>query len=149
VYLRLEHHLGSLWMLDRDERRPYLRKKLHKAIAEGSEVLDTWRRSIAKGVYSALRRPVPPALEEVRNAVNEAVARYRPRPYDGRITLFRARRHAPGTADHPDLGWGAIARGGVEIHPMPGYHGAMISEPRVRFLIPTLRECLERAAGAG
>jgi thioesterase domain-containing protein len=147
VYLRLEHHAGSVRMLARDERAAYLRSKLNKAIEEGSEALGALRRSLERGVLTRIHRPLPADLEEMRNVVNEAVARYRPRPYDGRITLFRAHRQAPGTGPDPTLGWGSIARGGVAIHPMPGYHAAMISEPRVRVLVPMLRECLRRAAG--
>jgi len=147
--LRLEHHAGSVLALDPGERVPYLRSKLDKAFAEGSEVLGAWRRSLQRGVYARIQSRLPPDLEEMRNFVNEAVAAYRPRLYGGRVTLFRARRQAPGTRDDPTLGWGAIARGGVEIHPMPGYHAAMISEPRVRVLVPVLRECLRRASGGG
>jgi amino acid adenylation domain-containing protein len=147
VCLRLEHHAGSVQMLAPGERVAYLRSKLDKAIEEGAEALDAWRRSLERGALTWVHRPLPPELEEMRNVVNEAVARYRPHPYAGRITLFRAHRQAPGTRADPTLGWSAIARGGVEIHPMPGYHAAMISEPRVRVLAPVLRECLRRAAG--
>jgi thioesterase domain-containing protein len=148
VYLRLEHHAGSLTSLEPGERLPYAKDKISKAVEEGIEALDDYKRQIAKGVFTRIGRRLPPDLEEVRNAVNEAVARYRPLPYEGRITLFRARRQAPGTTDDPTLGWGAIAREGVEIIPMPGYHAAMISQPRVRELVPALRDALERAVAS-
>jgi thioesterase domain-containing protein len=145
TYLRLEHHVGSVTMLEPPERLPYLRDRLDKALEETREMLDEYKRRVAKGVFAWIGRQLPEELREVRNAVNEAVARYRPVPYKGRIDLFRARRQAPGTADDPTLGWGKIALEGVEIHPMPGYHAAMISEPRVRVLVPELRRCLDGA----
>jgi thioesterase domain-containing protein len=122
---------------------------MQKALEEGTEKLDAFRRRVMRGICTRIGHPLSRELDEVRNAVNEALGRYRPRSYEGRITLFRARRQAPGTGNDPTLGWGAIARGGVEIHPMPGYHAAMISEPRVRALVPELRACLDRAQRCG
>jgi thioesterase domain-containing protein len=83
-------------------------------------------------------------LEAVRNLVNEAVARYVPCAYEGASALPRA--HAPGAADDPTFGWGPIARGGLEIHAVPGYHASMISEPRVRALATELERCIARAS---
>jgi amino acid adenylation domain-containing protein len=146
AYLRLEHHAGSVMMLDPAERRPYLASKWQTAVEEAKEAFDDWRRALGRGVFTQLGRPLPPELDAVRNAVNEALARYRPRPYEGKVTLFRAHRQAPGVAEDPTLGWGSIARGGVEIVDMPGYHAAMISYPRVHVLVPELKRCIERAA---
>jgi amino acid adenylation domain-containing protein len=147
AYLRMDHHVGSVLQLEQGERIPYLRAKLRKASEEAREVADEYKRQVAKGVFARMGRPLPPELEEVRNAVNEAVARYRPSPYAGEITLFRARHQAPGTSGDPTLGWGAIARS-VVVVPMPGYHAAMISEPRVRELVPALRAQFDRARAA-
>jgi amino acid adenylation domain-containing protein len=146
AYLRVEHHVGSIFMLPTEERAAYARSKLQKALTEGGEVLETYRRHVARGVFTRIGRSIPEELEAVRNLVNEAVARYVPRAYEGRITLFRARRQAPGAADDPTLGWGPIALGGLEIHGMPGYHASMISEPRVRLLATELERCIARAS---
>jgi thioesterase domain-containing protein len=145
AYLRIEHHVGSLAHLPKHERFAYVKDKLNKVVEEGAESFDEWRREIGRGVLTRMGRAIPEDLEQVRNAVNEALMRYRPKPYSGKVTLFRARRQAPGTNNDPTLGWGAIARGGVEIIPMPGYHAAMISEPRVSVLVPELRALFERA----
>jgi amino acid adenylation domain-containing protein len=148
AYLRLEHHVGSLAMLPSGRRNAYLRDKVDKALTEAAEALDDAKRQVARGVFTRLGRPVPRDLDVVRNLVNEAIRRYIARPYEGKITLFRARRQAPGTADDPTLGWGAIARGGLAIHPMPGYHASMISEPRVGVLARELERCIDEATSS-
>jgi thioesterase domain-containing protein/acyl carrier protein len=148
AYLRLEHHAGSLAMLPSGRRGTYLRDKLDKALTEGAEAFDDAKRQVARGVFTRLGRPVPRDLDVVRNLVNEAIRRYAARPYEGKITLFRARRQAPGTANDPTLGWGAIAKGGLAIHPMPGYHASMISEPRVGVLARELERCIAEASVA-
>ena len=47
---------------------------------------------------------------------------YRPLPYPGKITLFRAADQPGGYEVEPDLGWSAFAQGGLEIHDVPGSH---------------------------
>jgi thioesterase domain-containing protein len=89
-------------------------------------------------------------LEQFRHFVHllrthtEAWRAYEPQPYPGKVTLFRARQQAHTTATEPDMGWGALAQGGVEIHEVRGDHIAMIHPPHVRGLARKLRACLER-----
>jgi thioesterase domain-containing protein len=71
-----------------------------------------------------------------------ALARFTPRPYPGRVTLFRARVR-PLLASHDAvLGWNSLARGGVEVYPLPGSHAQMFEEPHVA----TLAELLLRVS---
>ncbi|HLX07814.1 MAG TPA: hypothetical protein VKY89_08110, partial [Thermoanaerobaculia bacterium] len=76
-----------------------------------------------------------------------AAHRYRPSPYAGRLTLFRARDRADLPAEvlgDPTLGWGILAAGGVEIHEVPGNHFNLTRPPHVAALAAQLRACLER-----
>jgi amino acid adenylation domain-containing protein len=75
----------------------------------------------------------------------QALERYRPRPYDGAITLIRARTIRLSAWAAPDLGWAGLARGGLDIRMVPGAHDNILAEPRVRVLADQLRECLNRA----
>ncbi|HEX2569056.1 MAG TPA: amino acid adenylation domain-containing protein [Polyangia bacterium] len=157
VLLRLEHHAGSLILLPASDRLPYLQDKLRKARDEAAERVELLRDGIAKrrtSRHAIVRAPstagLPAAqaaeLEGAQEVMVRALTeyRFRPLPGPGKITLFRARRQPPGIAPDPWLGWGGYAEGGIEIHEVPGYHAAMISEPRVRFLAEELRRCLER-----
>ena len=49
---------------------------------------------------------------------------HRPEPYEGRIELFRASTRT--VAAPPDLGWTALAGGGLEIRELPGDHAGVI-----------------------
>jgi thioesterase domain-containing protein len=64
-----------------------------------------------------------------------AFRRYRPRPYPGRITLFRPDE----AASDPTLGWGALTPRPVEIETLPGDHVGILAEPHVRTLAEKLR----------
>jgi thioesterase domain-containing protein len=65
---------------------------------------------------------------------------YRPRLYDGRITVLRA---AAGEAPYDDLGWSAFTPFPVELRAVPGDHVTILAEPNVRVLAQTLRREIE------
>jgi thioesterase domain-containing protein len=58
--------------------------------------------------------------------------------------LFRAMERPAGIDLERDLGWGRLARGGLEIHDVPGSHATMILESHVRVLARILSDCLNR-----
>ena len=83
----------------------------------------------------------------------QAGRRYTPKPYPGRITLFRAtevdsEKVSPevyAMLQEPTLGWSKVA-GGVEIHMVPGSnHRNITREPYVRSLVEQLKGCLDKA----
>jgi amino acid adenylation domain-containing protein len=82
---------------------------------------------------------------EVYRANVEAVRRYSPRRYPGRVTLLRTR------FDDPDgdttLGWGSFAQAGVDVFEVPGTHHQMVSEPNVETVARVLRSCLAEVEG--
>ncbi len=69
-----------------------------------------------------------------------AQVRYRPRPYAGCVTLFRAADQDAADAAH---GWRDYALGGVDVHEFPGPHGRFIYEPHVGEFVATLRRCMD------
>jgi amino acid adenylation domain-containing protein len=143
LYRRIEHHLGSLMMLDPSERIAYVRQKLRKA-----KVLKWWRRSKRTAwasLYEAVGHPVSKSLPETQDSLRKAAKKYKPRPYPGIVTLFRASQQPPGVYPDSSLGWNQVTVDNLEIYEVPGYHAAIVSEPRVRFLIEPLQECLRRA----
>jgi len=77
----------------------------------------------------------------------DAVQRYRPQPYDGSVFLIRSTDDLPaGADDDPTLGWGALARGGVDVHAVPGSHDTMVQPPHVTALAACLRARLDTDA---
>ena len=96
-----------------------------------------------------------------RRTSAEAAARYSPRPYPGRVTLFRALEadpleapsHAAGrwegnNGSDPTLGWAELSAEPVESHPVPGYHAALMFEPYVQVLAERLGSCIDKAEEA-
>ncbi|MBA3767013.1 MAG: hypothetical protein H0W99_08505 [Acidobacteria bacterium] len=145
---RIGHHLGSLKMLESKNKLGYLTqkaKKLPKMIKQG---IKNKYRKIAPRFYQALGRPLPPALRKSHNVILKAYIDYKPQVYPGRVTLFRAKTQLLGIYNDPAMGWDGLAAEGVEIHELPGYHGAMMAEPRVRFLAEKLKDCLAKARAA-
>ncbi|MCP4656522.1 MAG: alpha/beta fold hydrolase, partial [bacterium] len=73
---------------------------------------------------------------------------YQPRPYAGRIILFRA---AEGLADDATgfretaLGWGGLSGVPVEVHTVPGDHITMLARENLPVLAERLQACLGKA----
>jgi amino acid adenylation domain-containing protein/non-ribosomal peptide synthase protein (TIGR01720 family) len=81
------------------------------------------------------------------------LASYQPRPYRGRITVFRAReehRVLEAMLQHPaqrepDYGWGELTAEPIEVRWVPGSHSTMIYEPHVASLAAELDAALGAA----
>ena len=126
------------------ERRQYIRSR--------SRTLRRRIRSrVWEAVYAIYRRrskPLPRVLQDVREAGYLAGKRYLAKTYRGKVTLFRADLRSLGDAAAPDMGWGRVALGGVEVREVPGDHVNMLLRPQVGLLAEHLRECIDRATGA-
>jgi surfactin family lipopeptide synthetase A len=85
-----------------------------------------------------------PTLEEVQEGIAQAMVRYRPRPYRGRVTLIRAIDPHPDMPTDPAAEWAPWVHGTLEIRNVPGDHMSMF-EVHVATLAECLRQCLEEA----
>jgi thioesterase domain-containing protein len=70
------------------------------------------------------------------------------RPYQGRVTLFRTRGHPLLCSFDPDLAWGPLVRGGVDVHVIPGSHESIFIQPNVQHLAVALERALTAAPAA-
>lgn len=111
--------------------------------------LKTARRRVRERVwdvrslpYRVSGRELPPILRRVSEINKAAHKNYKPRSYDGRVTLFTARERPIDLDLGNDLGWGQYAPGGVEVHQVPGDHLSLLKEPAVGILAEQLRACL-------
>jgi thioesterase domain-containing protein/acyl carrier protein len=77
----------------------------------------------------------------------QAVCEYVPKPYPGRLTLFRVRRQKLGNID-PRLGWGRFAQQ-VDIIPIEGDHGDIMEFGHANGLAEGITRCLSRASREG
>jgi thioesterase domain-containing protein len=82
-----------------------------------------------------------------------AIRRYRPRPYAGRVVLYRATEPSPHDTmfwqvrpDDPALGWGEYCPGGLEVVPVSGHHYSLLDPPQVEVIARHLRAALRTGA---
>jgi thioesterase domain-containing protein len=81
---------------------------------------------------------------QIQMAHGRASLAYRPRPYPGKITLFRALNQPIDYEAEPDLGWGKVAQGGVEIYDVPGDHTTVLwDDNAVQILARKVQECIQ------
>jgi thioesterase domain-containing protein len=88
---------------------------------------------------------LPKNVRDVQKSGILANKDYVPKPYPGRVTLFRAIEQPYGIYPDRTNGWGPFALGGIDIIDIPGHHGAMTFEPRVRVLANELFTRVDRA----
>jgi non-ribosomal peptide synthetase component F/thioesterase domain-containing protein/acyl carrier protein len=67
---------------------------------------------------------------------------YCPKPYSGKISLFRAMESPPGYVLDRYLGWGAIALEGIEVYKIPGHHTSLMASP---ILAKKMKNALQKA----
>jgi amino acid adenylation domain-containing protein len=110
-----------------------------------------WRRFVR---WAATKNAAPgsqaasPAQQKnaVWAATERAVRQYRPTPYAGQITLFRATdRSVTGTYGRT-LGWERLARGGTRVIDVSGSHSTVLRPGSEPPMAARLRACLEEVA---
>jgi hypothetical protein len=68
---------------------------------------------------------------------------YQPKPYDGRVVLFRTRGHPLICSYDRQMGWGGFAAKGVLVRICPGDHESILEEENVGHTAGELRAILE------
>lgn len=125
------------------QRRVYLREDL----AERLDAIIGQGRQFIYGFLKDRGRPIPKFLHRAKDVNWFAALRYEAKPYPGGLTLFRAT--TPLTSiDMPtdrELGWGPLAKAGVEVHEIPGTHREIMREPNVTILAREVSRCLVQA----
>lgn len=87
---------------------------------------------------------LPDHVQRTYDANFRAFLAYRPRPYPGRVTLFRAYAQPLLGPHGRDLGWGTLARD-LTVIDVPGSHGGLMTHPDVLDLARALRKALAEA----
>ncbi len=137
-------------------RHDLLRGDAHEQAAR----LRRYPRRMAKTVAAALRPDADGAAIQVGDIVDvsqlpdtirriyafhfDAFQRYRPSPYPGHVTVFRADGQPLFGCHERDLGWHSVARS-VSVRPVSGNHKNMLDEPQVTALARELGDALDRA----
>jgi thioesterase domain-containing protein len=105
-----------------------------------------WKKNEFQINYArATGRELPKDVQRNHKAIERALQSYVPQPYYGRIVLFRASTQPPSIVPDANLGWSALAVGGIEVIESPGTHGAMTVDPYAESLATQLEPFLSAA----
>jgi acyl transferase domain-containing protein/thioesterase domain-containing protein/acyl carrier protein len=72
---------------------------------------------------------------------DQAMLQYIPKPYSGRVAVFRPKGNFWKLED-PTLGWSGVIQEGLEVREIPAMPKGMLVEPFVRILAEELKDCL-------
>jgi thioesterase domain-containing protein len=135
---RLQRLAYRFWRMPLHEKVSFLHAKAQWL----AQSLREWRR-IGILNHQAWR------LQRLKKANIDAVHAYRPRPYAGVLTLFRACKQRTTATSDPDLGWRQLVTGAITVHEIPGDHYTMFASPHSRLLAERLQECLTHSQRSG
>jgi len=145
LFQKLRFHLGNFARLHPREMVDYVIEKMRVARdGELANLMSSMRGSKkVEGVNSAVS-----GIEVSVQAVNDYAAdHYLPKPYPGRLTLFKPQINYKFYSDRK-MGWGDMAVRGLDIVELPMYPHAMLVEPFVSLLAKELRARMGAVAGA-
>ncbi len=135
-------HLGPAQMAARIRRRA--RAAVQRLVGPGTISAGYPTRADIEAVIDDDLSRIPPRYHRFLAAHYLALQHYRPRPYRGRVTLFRTRGQSLFGPFAPDLGWGRLAAQ-VTVREIPGFHANILQEPYVRTLAAQLKRALDEA----
>ena len=117
---------------------------MHKqAIESDVKFYEPLKKAVLRGIVKrALKNGgvVPTRFRNfhIIDTYDQAVMAYKPKPYKGQLTVFKAE-----TSWGPnEMGWSALAQGGLDVQVIPGDHYSLIKEPNVAMLTERLVKCI-------
>lgn len=139
----LPGRFGAFWQQQQDLPLPARLERLRERIAEG---IATNRRVKEEVAAAMTQGPAEPHSDLRRVQVREenwrAMQAYRPRPFPGEITLFKAMTASDKIEWPEDYGWTPFAGRGLKIVPVPGQHLTLFDDENVGALATALEACL-------
>lgn len=133
-------HWKAILRAEPSKKLSYLRER----IAVNATRIKKSARRLSKRAGSHANRNISPKTDNLEATHQRALWDYVPKPYDGRLDLFRAIDQKAIWEPDPLLGWTGFAVGGIRVHDIPGDHISIMMEPNVCVLADSLRQCLGR-----
>jgi amino acid adenylation domain-containing protein len=143
---KLRFHWGNFIRLRPVAMWRYLREKKRIAGDGGWAGIGTEMpgSTLEEGVARA-ESGIEASVQEINDHAGDI---YHPRSYPGVLTLFKPHINYKFYPD-PEMGWGDLALGGLDIVEMPINPHAMLVEPYVELLARELKTRLDRAVNSG
>lgn len=144
LFQRLRFHLGNLAQLRPGELAGYLKEKVR--IAKDGELANILGSVFGSSYEPGTGSSSAPGKETVQEANDRAATLFRPRPFGGKVTVFRPQMNYDLFPDSR-MGWGDLTSGGVEVVELAVNPHGMLVEPFVKQLAGELRRQLSSVAG--
>ena len=140
---KVKFHVGNFMKLSPGEMVKYIKEKAR--VARDGELANLLGRK-APAEPTAANSDEPTQIREASvQASNDAACdRYEPKPYAGKLTLFKPKVNYDFYPD-PKMGWGDLARGGIDPVELPVNPHAMLVEPYVQTLANELKARIDQA----
>jgi thioesterase domain-containing protein len=139
---KIRFHLGNFIQLRPSHMMSYLKEKIR--VARDGELANLLTSRPGFDTEEAGGRATSGAELAVQTINDNAAEIYNPKPYPGKISLFKPRINYKFYPD-PKMGWGDLALGGLDIVEFPFNPHAMLVEPYVEQLARALVERLAKS----
>ncbi len=135
----LSRHLQNMKALRFSQRSNYVLQRVKGKAVHSSQKIIRPVQKLAISVCLRLGRPLPPSLRSryILEIYFKAIRTYVPERYSGRLTIFQA-----DVESAAPLRWKALARGGADVHYIPGDHLSVLEESHIRAWAETLKNSL-------
>jgi amino acid adenylation domain-containing protein len=137
-HIQLLSERGLSYLTQRVQRRTeIIRRKILSNLPWVYKKANSSAASVSQALSETVQKDI---RAEVQSRASQA---YTPKPYAGRLVLFRAmQREAFEYANSYDMGWGPLAANGLDIFEVPGDHLGILKEPNVPVLAEKLQSYL-------
>jgi thioesterase domain-containing protein len=129
----------------KDFFNPQATGRLNRVWRKASAFVFRRRGKNSKAIFNHVAKDIilaPEDLHDLMRVLFEAGANYKPQPYDGKITVFRAVRQPLVCSYDPHMSWDRLVKS-VEVYHVPGDHYKLMVEPWVKGTAAALRVALE------
>ena len=136
---RIELHYSNIVVADWEGKYEYILEKqgrflsrIRMHVQRAVDALSRWGRNVF----------LPRVYKEVKRGGVIAEAAYIPATIDSTVILLRASNQPYGIYEDVSNGWSKYVGGELKVFPVPGHHGGIMRDPRVRILATVLSRCL-------
>jgi amino acid adenylation domain-containing protein/FkbH-like protein len=133
---------GYVWQLTPPQRREFGRWKWHRLKQRFRRNPQTSDGRVDVGDLVDLSSFAPEERKVWEEHIR-ALLKYQPKPYEGKVHLFRSPGHSMLCSFAPDYGWSEFAKGGVVTSIVSGAHEKILEEPCVANVAAALDKLLE------
>lgn len=142
ILQKVKFHVGNFMKLSPSEMLKYIKEKAR--VARDGELANLLGRKTPPDAPAAAPEESAQIREVSVQAINDAACdRYEPKPYSGKLTLFKPKVNYDYYPD-PKMGWGDLAKGGIDPVELPVNPHAMLVEPYVQMLATELKQRIDR-----